>query len=314
LGEESRPVAGSTTAFTSPAGFKRDLVATAGGYALTDRTSRQVISFNTDGRPVSVADRNGNTTTIGYTGANPTSIVSTAGPVAARTATLAYNAATYTLTVSQTSGTLSRSVKYVKDADSNLTSIVDAEGKTTSFTYTGATLRTITAPSGSVTSFSYISGGANGGKLEKIAQTNTTAGSPGTSTTRLAYASATQTLVAGPNTDQAQAVTAVPRTTYTFDATSKLVTAATDAMGRNRAATYTPNADVASAPEPPPARRPPSTARTTANLLPRRQPRAVPASPQPTRTPPPRRSICRRRPPTTPATPPPTPTTVLATC
>jgi RHS repeat-associated protein len=241
------PVAGSTTAFTSPAGFKRDQVATAGGYALTDRTSRQVISFNTDGRPVSVADRNGNTTTIGYTGANPTSIVSTAGPVAARTATLAYNAATYTLTVSQTSGTLSRSVKYVKDADSNLTSIVDAEGKTTSFTYTGATLRTITAPSGSVTSFSYISGGANGGKLEKIAQTNTTAGSPGTSTTRLAYASATQTLVAGPNTDQAQAVTAVPRTTYTFDATSKLVTAATDAMGRNRAATYTPNADVASA-------------------------------------------------------------------
>lgn len=236
------PVAGSSTAFTSPAGFKSDLVASATNYKLTDRTSRQVIAFNLNGQPTSTADRNGNTTTIGYTGANPTSVVSSAGPTAARTASLAYDAPTYTLTVSQSSGSSSRNVKYVKDANSNLVSIVDALGKTTSFGYSGSKMTSITAPNGQVTTVTY----GSTAKVEKIAQANTSGGSPGTSTTRISYPSGTQTLVAGPNTDQALAITAVPRTTYTVNATSKLATSVVDAAGRSRAATYTPNADVAS--------------------------------------------------------------------
>ena len=123
-----------------------------------------------------------------------------------------------------------------------LVSIVDALGKTTSFAYSGAKMATITAPTGQVTSFT----NGSTGKVEKVAQANTSAGSPGTSTTRISYSSASQTLVAGPNTDQALAITAVPRTTYTVNAVSKLVTAATDPMGRSRAVTYTANADVAS--------------------------------------------------------------------
>ena len=237
------PVAGSATAFTSPAGLKSDLVASATGYSLTDRTSRQVVTFNLNGQPVSIADRNGNATTIGYTSANPTSVTSAAGPVAARTASLAYTPATFTLTVSQTSGSLSRQVKYVKDANSNLVSIVDAMGKTTSFTYSGTNLATITGPTNAVTTFTY----GYAGKVETVARSNTSGGSPGTSTTRISYATGTQSVVAGPNTDQGLAITQVPRTTYTFDATSRLVTGVVDAAGRSRAATYTPNADVASA-------------------------------------------------------------------
>ena len=234
------PVSGSTTAFTSPAGFKQDLVASATNYTLTNRISRQVVTFNLNGQPTSIADRNGNATTIAYTGANPTSVVSSAGPVAARTASLSYNSTTFTLTVSQSSGTLSRNIKYVKNSASNLVSIVDALGKTTTFTYSGTRIATITAPTGQVTTFTY----GTTGKVERVAQANTSTGSPGTSTTRISYPSATQTLVAGPNTDQALAITAVPRTTYTVDSASKLVTAATDPMERNRAATYTANADV----------------------------------------------------------------------
>ena len=104
-------------------------------------------------------------------------------------------------------------------------------------------MTTITAPTGQVTTFTY----GTTGRVEKVAQANTSVGSPGTSTTRISYPSATQTLVAGPNTDQASAVSAVPRTTYTVNLASKLVTAATDPMGRARAATYTVNADVATA-------------------------------------------------------------------
>ncbi|MEY2848022.1 MAG: hypothetical protein RI885_687, partial [Actinomycetota bacterium] len=42
------PVSGSSTAFTSPAGLKSDLVKSATSYTLTDRVSRQVVSFNLD--------------------------------------------------------------------------------------------------------------------------------------------------------------------------------------------------------------------------------------------------------------------------
>ncbi|WP_181408443.1 RHS repeat-associated core domain-containing protein [Schumannella sp. 10F1B-5-1] len=237
------PVAGSSTAYTAPAGIKADLVAGGGGWTLTFRQSQQKVVFNGNGQPTSIADRNGNATTIAYTGANPTSITSSGGPVAARTATLSYSASTYTLTASQASGSSSRQLQYVKNSASNLTSIVDANGKTTSFGYTGTNLTTITSPSGSVMTITY---NTTTGKVEKVAQTNTTSGSPGTSTTRISYPSATQTLVAGPNTDQAQPITSVPRTTYTIDAAARLATAAVDAAGRSRSATYTPNGDIAS--------------------------------------------------------------------
>jgi len=240
------PVAGSATAYTSPAGFKQNLTKTAaGGYTLTDRESRQVVSFDADGKATSVADRNNNATQITY-GSNgqPASVVSTAGPTAARTATLAYNPSQLVFTVSQTDGGYNtRTVKYQKDASSNLVSIVDAAGNATALTYKGTDLTSITSVTGAKTSFTYD---GTSHKVTRIDQENTTAGSPGTSTTRVAYTSASQTLVAGPNTDAAAAITSVPRTTYTVNATQKLVTKAIDPAGRERSATYTGNADVES--------------------------------------------------------------------
>jgi RHS repeat-associated protein len=236
------PVAGSSTAFTAPAGLKADLVKTGTGYTLTYRESRTLVTFDTDGNAVSAADRNGNATTIGYTAGQPSAVTSSAGPTAGRTASLSYSSTTRTLTVSQVSGSLSRSVKYVKDAASNLTSIVDANGKTTSFTYgSGSKLASITSPTGAVTRFTY---GSSDGVLAQVDQLNTTAGSPGTSTTRFQFGSA-QTLVAGPNAASGD-IGSVPHTTYTLNS-GYLVTAVTDPMGRSRSRTYTPNNDVATA-------------------------------------------------------------------
>ena len=54
------PVSGTPGAFTAPAGVKADLVAAGSGWTLTFRESRVVATFNADGQPVSIADRNGN--------------------------------------------------------------------------------------------------------------------------------------------------------------------------------------------------------------------------------------------------------------
>ncbi len=53
-------VSGSTTAYTSPAGVKADLVKTSSGWTLTSRTTATVVIFNADGHPTTVKDRNAN--------------------------------------------------------------------------------------------------------------------------------------------------------------------------------------------------------------------------------------------------------------
>ena len=234
------PVSGSTTAYNSPAGLKEVLVGSGTGYTLTDLTSRQVVTFNTNGLATSVADKNGNTTTIGYSSSTPTSVVGTAGATAARTAALSYNLSLLTYTVTQTNGSLTRNVKFVKDSSNNLASIVDANGKTTAFGYGTGGLTSITSPTGAVTNITYDTSG----KVAQIDQLNTSTGSPGTSTTRLTYPSSTQTLIAGPDTSTGTPVASGDHSTYTID-TNKLVTGVTDEMGRVRAKTYTPNFDTA---------------------------------------------------------------------
>lgn len=233
------PVAGSTTTFTSPAGLQATLAAqlTGGvvsGYTLTYWVSRTVVAFNTNGNPTTVTDRNSNVTTFGYDPYGlPTSIVSSAGPSSARTATISYNATTYTETVTQTNGALTRNVQYVKNSASNLVSIVDAAGHSTSFTYTSGNLTQILSVTGAETDFAYDTSG----RVTQVDQHNTTTGSPGTSTTRLTYPSSTQTLVAGPDTSTGTAVATGPHITYAIGV-GYLVSKATDQMGRERSATY----------------------------------------------------------------------------
>lgn len=235
------PVTGSAVAFTSPAGFPATLAAqltggTVSGYTLTYLVSQTVETFDANGLGKTIADRNGNVTTFGFDPyGNPTSVVSSAGPIAARTATIAYNASTLTETVTQTNGALTRTVKYIKNSASNLTSIVDAMGNSTAFTYTSGNLTRIVSVTGAETDFAYD----GSGRITQVDQHNSTAGSPGTSTTRLTYPSAGQTLVAGPNTSTGTAVASGPHLTYTIGA-GFLVSKATDQIGRERSATYSP--------------------------------------------------------------------------
>jgi hypothetical protein len=75
--------------------------------------------------------------------------------------------------------------------------------------------------------------------VRRVSQHNTTAGSPGTSTTRLVYVSATQTLVAGPDTATGTPAASGPHLTYTVQAGFE-VTQVTDQLGLVRAKQYNP--------------------------------------------------------------------------
>jgi RHS repeat-associated protein len=237
------PVTGSTTAFTPPAGVKADLVKTSTGYTLTSRTTAEVQTFNADGKAVSLADRNGNKTTLGYEYGKPLNVVSTSGNTGARTATIVYGTSGLAEKFTQTSGTSTRYAGFYTDPyTNNLTEFRDVNGKSTAFTYSGTLLTRITSAAGTVVNFSYDSQA----RVTKIEKVNTSTGTPGNSATRLAYPSATQVLLAGPNTDQAAAVTAVPRTTYTLDGTGR-VTNVVDAAGRTQARTYTADFDTLTA-------------------------------------------------------------------
>ena len=243
------PVSGSPGSYTTPAGIKSDLAQSGSQWTLTERQSQQKTTFNSDGWPVSIADRNNNTTTIGYASAGvPNAITSSAGPVAARAASLTYAAGPRTWTVAQTSGSSSRSIVYTKNASSNLVSITDAEANTTTFGYSSQLLTMVTAPATSGIAGPVITIGYEAGtnRVLSVSQANTTSGSPGTSVTRFAYPSSTSRYVARPDTNQSLAVASVPHVTYTINATSNLVTDSTDEMNRKKSATYTPNGDTAS--------------------------------------------------------------------
>ena len=226
----------SGTGFTAPKGVKADLVKTASGYTLTSRTTAQVSTFNADGQLVSVADRNGNKTTYVYTNGVLSKVTGSSGPAGARTATITTSATE--VKISQTSGNETRTVVFEKDETNDLSAFVDANGQRTEFETWGGQVRKITTPDGHITRFEYDE--AN--RLTRLIRVRDTTEN---SVTRLAYASDTQTLVAGPNTDQSQAVASVPRSTYTLDASDR-VTKATDAMGRVKGASYTADFDIAS--------------------------------------------------------------------
>lgn len=237
------PVSGSTTAYTSPAGVKADLVKASSGWTLTSRTSATVVTFDADGHPVSVKDRNANATTITWpTGGNPTSVVSSRGS-AARTANLTYDSYNGTIaSIIQGAGATTRAVSLLHDPYGVFSGFTDFAGKTTRFNEVGGRILSITPPTGGRISFDYDSTG----RVTSISRANASSGSPGDSSTRFAYPTGSQTLVAGPHTDQGLAVSAVPHTTYTLD-TADRVTAATDAAGRVRSATYTADFDTLTA-------------------------------------------------------------------
>lgn len=238
------PVAGSSSAFTPPAGVKADLVKDPyGAFKLTSRTTGEVTTFDFDGKTTGLADRNGNTTSLAYNSAGPSVVTSTAGPVEARKATFVYGSGGNVEQIKQTSAGVTKTSVIGSDvAAQTLQLFKDAAGKETKFEYVNQRISSVITPTGARTNFTYDTTG----KLTQVEKVNQSAGSPGSSVTRIAYPSATQTLVAGPNTNLASAVTAVPRTTYTI-AANKTVTAVTDPMGRAQSATYTGDFDTLTA-------------------------------------------------------------------
>lgn len=210
---------------------------TSTGYTLTSRTTGQVSTFNADGQLVTVADRNGNKASYAYTNGVVSKVTGYSGPAGARTATITTSPTQ--VKVSQTSGTETRAVVFEKDATNNITGFVDAKGARTVFESVGGQVRSITSPGGYRTEFAYDD-------QDRLTALTRAAGVGQAAVTRLSYASDTQTLVAGANTNQSLAVSAVPRSTFTLDATDR-VTKATDPLGRAQGASYTADFDVASA-------------------------------------------------------------------
>lgn len=245
------------TAYTAPPGFTMDLTKTASpaGWSLFDHDSAQTWLFDTSGLLTGLRDRNGNTTTFAYTytpGAYAnsalTGITTDQGSTAARTLTVNRSGATITgltQTAPQGSGLTSRSVTYAYNGG-RLTGITDTLGRTTTLAYTGNFLTSVAAPGGIVTDFAYD---GSTGRVTSVSQPTATTGTR--AVTRIDYPDAATMRVAEPNTDQAQGIGAVPRTTYTLTGDGqKLVASVTDPTGAARSTTYTPFLDVASATDP----------------------------------------------------------------
>jgi RHS repeat-associated protein len=96
----------------------------------------------------------------------------------------------------------------------------------------------VISTTGAETDFTYNSSG----QVTEVDQHNTTSGSPGTSTTRFDYTSATQTLVATPDTSTGVSVPSGPHLTYTISATHQ-VTAAVNQDGDEVDTSYTGSAN-----------------------------------------------------------------------
>jgi RHS repeat-associated protein len=245
-------VAGKFTAsgssYTSPPVFHATLANSSGstcggtGYTLTWHDSGQVMCFNANGLLTSQADRNGNTTAYSYNSSGQeTQIAYTPKGASspAETVTAAYVDGWYLSSLSQTGGSLgTRTATYTLNSNGDLTSVKQADGALIQFGYDSYDdLTSIDNGAGVTTKLTYNSS-------RQVTAVSQPYGSSGaTATTRLSYVSSTETQTAAPNTNQSQAVSAVPNTTYTLNS-QDLVTKSVDPLGDTRSTTYTSFNDV----------------------------------------------------------------------
>jgi RHS repeat-associated protein len=226
------PIAGSTTAYQNPSYQRSTLTKTASGWDLKQWDSNTVTSFNNDGAPTGLTDRNGNKTAITTSDGVPTQVTGWTGPAAARTASLSKTGDMNTVQVADMKMTLTAS-------GGKIAEITAVNGSTTTIAYTAeGRVESIQAPATGKVSFTYDSTG----RVTSFTRAN----SRGDQTTRLDYTNGSQTFVAGAETDQSQSVATVPHTTYTLNP-GDLVIAARDADGRAVSRTFTANLQTATA-------------------------------------------------------------------
>ena len=117
--------------FQPPAGFEGLLVKNGDSSWTLTTKHKLVYTFSSAGRLTSVADRNGNTTTLAYDGNNRLATITDPG---GRSLTLTYNVDNR---ISSVSDPLGRSVSYGYDSNADLTTVADVKTGTTTYQYSG---------------------------------------------------------------------------------------------------------------------------------------------------------------------------------
>jgi RHS repeat-associated protein len=239
----------SGSGYTGPKELKAGLAADGTGWKLTEHESGRKLYFTSAGLLDRTLDRNDNVTDYTYdANGRLTSVKSDRGATNARTATVLYGSNGYISKIEQTvDGGLYRRIEYSYDANGNLTEICSLTENDVRFQYDSShRITKITSgiegsDAGAVTTINYDTSH----RVTSMSQIIDEKKDPTeAATTRWAYPSATQTLVADANTNQSQPVTSVPRSTYTISS-AKLVTKAVDPEGNTREKSYTPFSDVA---------------------------------------------------------------------
>jgi RHS repeat-associated protein len=211
-----------------PTGVDASLVKNPDGtYTLADIPSGGMLHFRADGLLTSEVDRNANTISFTYPagGGYQTSIAGNAGTAPGNTVNITYGDGGKVSALSQTAGSLSRSVSYAYDAAGYLHQVTDAGG-TTTYDYDPATrdLITITDPAGHITRFTYDSSR----RVEKVIRDLPGNDDP---VTTYAYPTPTQTTVTDANGN--------PPATYTFHPDGRLQDSV-NARGVKTVVTWTP--------------------------------------------------------------------------
>ncbi len=112
--------------FSQP-GIYNVLATSGGNYTLTTK-EQQKYNFNSSGQLTSIADKNNNAVSLGYTGIALTTITNTVG----RVISFAYNANNCLTNITDPLG---RTVRFAYDANTNLVSVTDTRGGLTQFGY-----------------------------------------------------------------------------------------------------------------------------------------------------------------------------------
>jgi RHS repeat-associated protein len=240
-GKFSAPSSGST--YGSPPVFHATLTSAPSSscsgwtYQMTWHSTGQVMCFNGDGQLTKQKDRNGNTTTFAYDGNGLETGISYTpldAPGAAETVTASSSGSTL-LGLSENGGSAgTKNVTYTISSQGNLTSVQQPCGVTVYFGYDGShNLTSVENGDGATTRLTYNSAH----QVTAVSQPYGSGSGSATATTRLSYVSSTETQVAAPNTNQSQAVSAVPDTTFTVNA-QDLVTKTVDPAGNTSSTAY----------------------------------------------------------------------------
>jgi RHS repeat-associated protein len=240
----NRTVNGSTASF-DPAPFLDATLTqntSTGVYTLVFNQSQTTMTFNSSGQLTQIADQNGNHLALVYnTGGGLDHVIDTQGHTISFGATPA--PAEY---VSQVTDQASRTWGYAYGGlnSSQLTTYTDPNTKTTGFGYdANHRLASITTPAGNVTLVSYDSQG----RVQSITRTTDAQHTTGPTTSFSYDDPAGQTACTGQGLTPAyNTVVTDPdghRTTYCFDAQDRAVQVS-DADGRARNTSYTPNGDI----------------------------------------------------------------------